>query len=544
MGFRKLSIVMIALFPVLAGAEISRKVDELQITDGIVLFRAGGHTFRLDPNEADRLEGDDWFIRGDRIIIVSDGDEEVLVHAVEDRLTPLPRTERVRHRRLVDADRIEKGVTIRFHQEDAREVYIEGNFTGWNLRPMNREEDGWTYRKRLGNGDYRFRIRYRLPEDDYWFEEPEKEERLTGEREYFFTLEVEDREISIFVEEAEEHGFNAGLDADYNRVEGLRLAYSIGIEHGLRHTAKIDWSQAYSFAAERWSWEAGVRLPVPFLPGNAIEATGFDQIRRPLQWTVTPHENFAAAFLIKEDFYDYVWSRGWEVRLVENLGGHRLSAGYGERDDEAALKNTNWSLFGSKKDFRENLFAHEDGVAGEIHMADARYTWDSRNYENSPTMGWWLDLHGEYAGEELGGEYDYRRTVGDFRHYQKLTSRLCLDFRVMGGAIEGTPPVQEMFYLGGVGTLRGHRFKELTGKKFFLANIEYRASVWGDLECAFFADIGDAWDTETREEYDVESDMGIGIQNEEGDIRVDFARRLDRGADDDVVVTFRLARMF
>ena len=76
----------------------------------------------------------------------------------------------------------------------------------------------------------------------------------------------------------------------------------------------------------------------------------------------------------------------------------------------------------------------------------------------------------------------------------------------MGGSIEGTPPLQERFYLGGIGTLRAHDFKELVGNRFFLANIEYRASVMEDLQVVFFTDMGDAWDTPERRDFDLESD--------------------------------------
>ncbi|MFH1679792.1 MAG: BamA/TamA family outer membrane protein [Candidatus Eisenbacteria bacterium] len=259
---------------------------------------------------------------------------------------------------------------------------------------------------------------------------------------------------------------------------------------------------------------------------------------------MTPSENFASALLIKEDFFDYVWSKGWGARLVLDRGSHTLSGGYGASEDEPIGKNTDWSLFGRGKEFRENLFAEPDGIGGLSRRIEGRYAYDSRNYQKGPSLGWLVELQGDYAGWEIGGDHDYWRGIAEVRRYQKLAPRLHFDFRLLGGAVRGSPPPQELFRAGGIGTLRAHRLKELVGERLFLANIEYRVSVWGDLQCVFFTDIGDAWRHAEREKFDLESDMGIGLQNEEGDIRVDFARRIDRGADDDIVVSLRLDRMF
>lgn len=532
------------LAPALATAEVTRRIDEIQITDTGIRIRAGEHVFDLSEGEAARIRGDDWFIRGDRIVWIADGEERVLVPAVDLPLTPLPRSDDDLRRRRVEIDRLESGVFIRFHEPDARDVVIEGTFTGWAPRPMHREEEDWVYTDRLPNGEHRFRIRYRLGEDEHWFEEPARGYRLSTETRSRYVLEVDDREIAWYVDEEEETSTSAGLGANYNRVEGLRLSYRLGLEHGLERRARLAWSQAYSFAVERWSWDATLRVPLVPVPGLAFEAEGFDQVRIPMQWTVTPNENLAAALLIREDFYDYVWSRGFDLRLVQTYGAHTLTATYGERTDAPLVKETEWSLFGGDKKFRENLFAETAGVAGETRRIEGRYVYDDRNYKDSPTMGWYAELHGDYAGWELGGDYDYWKGVADFRRFQKLSSRMHLDLRVMGGAIQATAPRQEMFFLGGVGTLRAHDLKELVGNRFFLANIEYRAAVWGDFQCAFFADLGDAWDTPERRDFDLESDMGIGILDDDGDIRVDLARRVGVGVDEDLVVTLRLARMF
>ncbi len=540
-------LLILALLPAPLRGEVTREVDELQIYEDAILLRSGSYTFRLTGAEARRLEGAEWWIDGDSLMIVERGKSEVLARAVPEPILPLPREPReTRRLRELEVDRMEDGILFRFRQEGAKEVYIEGTFNAWKRArgKMDRKDGSWQYELRLPEGTHHFRIRYQLEGDDHWFQEPEPEIRLTGVRRYLYTLEVGDHTVDWFVEEIDRSDFDAGLGGTYNRVEGLALSYRLGYEHGPFHRSRFAWTQGYSFAIERWSWEAVAELPIPPVPGLSFGGSGYDQRKIPLQWTVSEEENLLAALLITEDFYDYVWSRGWTVYLEEALGGHALRAGYREEKQSAVARNADWSLFGGDKTFRENLFSDSEGVNGMTHSVEGTYTFDSRNYHDSPTKGWLLRLHGATTGWELGGDYDYRRGVAEVHHYHKLHPALAFDFRLMGGATEGTPPLQDLFYLGGVGTMRAHEFKELRGRRFFLANLEYRASLWGDLQCAFFADLGDAWDWDGREKFDLESDMGLGLQNEDGDVRIDFARRLDEGAGDDITVTFRLNRMF
>jgi len=539
--------LLFVLLPLVAAAAVAPPVDELQIRGDMILIRIGAYTYRLTDEQAALLREGNWEERDGEIIIHGENGLDTVIRAGDSEILPLPRREEEMRRRGIAVDRIEDGILFRFYREGAEEAVIEGSFNDWSARRgrMRREGNAWTYETLLPRGTYRFRVLYRLEGDDHWFLEPEHEQRLTGIRHNLFTLEVSDREAYWYIEEVTENAVSFGGGADYNRVEGLKLSYTIGLRRGVFRRADLEWTQAYSFAAERWSWDVGFRLPVPVgVPGLSFGASGYDRIRKPEQWTVTQRENIAAAVLVREDFYDYVWARGWTVLLEERFGNHLLTGGYREQETEPLTKQTDWSFFGGAKEFRENLFSDSAGVSGKARLIEGRYSYDSRNYRDEPSKGTVLRLSGDYAGWELGGDFDYWRGVVDLRHYHKLTPMLRFDFRVMGGSIQGTPPEQELFYLGGVGTMRAHALKELVGKRFFLANMEYRAPVFADLECVFFVDLGDAWRAPERETFDLESDMGVGVQNDDGDVRVDFARRLNKGADEDIVVTFRFARTF
>lgn len=536
--------VFAMLLPAFVRGDDKHHIDELQIRGDVVLIRANGHTFRLNTEQSDMLSSNEWEIDGDRIIIEDDEDEiRIIIRSDSDPILPFPRDEEPYQRGGIHVDRMEDGLFFRFYQEAAEEVYIEGTWNGWDSErgKMTRDVDCWVYETRLPKGNYHFRIRYRLEGDEEWFDEPEPEERLTGIRHNLYTLEVSDREAYWFIEEASEDALTGKARASYNRVEGASVRGTIGFEHGTYRTTSFEWSQSYSFAIERWSWAA--RYEVPF-PGARLSLTGYDRCRAITDWTVSKQENTLAALFLTEDFYDFVWSRGWSAHMEQSYDRHLFRAGFRRDETEPVSKNTEWSLFGGNKVFRENLFSDTAGVAGKCNLIEGRYTFDTRNYEKQPTKGSLFRLSGDYSGWELGGDYDYWRGLLDARHYHKLASDFQFNFRIMGGAIQGTSPAQEMFHLGGVGTMRAHAFRTIVGNRFFLTNMECRVDVIGDMQCAFFADIGDAWDTPERMECDLEADMGIGIQNRDGDIRVDFARNLNKSAEDDLVVTFRLQNTF
>jgi Tol biopolymer transport system component len=89
----------------------------------------------------------------------------------------------------------------------------------------------------------------------------------------------------------------------------------------------------------------------------------------------------------------------------------------------------------------------------------------------------------------------------DFRQYFSVTQRSNLAFRAFAGWSDGNRP--NIYYIGGLDTLRGTRFRELAGYQAFFANIEYRfplIDVLATPVIAFqgvrgilFFDIGGAW---------------------------------------------------
>ena len=161
---------------------------------------------------------------------------------------------------------------------------------------------------------------------------------------------------------------------------------------------------------------------------------------------------------------------------------------------------------------------------------------------------------------------DFDRFIVDLRRYQPISYGENLDFRLRAGTCRGVLPTQLMFDLGGISTLRGYKFKEFQDeKRMILGNIEYR--IYGkrnplnnifdsnDFNLILFADAGYVWsnpdtlNTKAEDGFenidwsDLKTSIGFAISNEEGNVRLCFAKRLDEN-DKPIVVTFRINRPF
>ena len=138
--------------------------------------------------------------------------------------------------------------------------------------------------------------------------------------------------------------------------------------------------------------------------------------------------------------------------------------------------------------------------------------------------------------------------IVDARQYFTLTRRSQLAFRVFGGTASGNVP--NVFYFGGLDTVRGFDFRELVGDRAFYANVELRFplvdALWfpvfrfNGIRGRLFLDVGgayfdyagqefDFWDSDNDRLEDAVSAYGWGFTMNFGglDLHFDFAKRWD-----------------
>jgi len=341
----------------------------------------------------------------------------------------------------------------------------------------------------------------------------------------------------------------------YNRVEGLFLGLNVDADYWrYRRPASpfVFGSAGYAFAAKELEYQIG--LEQGFSRGSrfAIGGEYHRLIQSPDTWIVGDEENSLAAFLIREDFRDYYLTEGGSVYLTQSLGDDFLfKAGYFYDRLDSLERNASWSLFGKSKKFRENPAMD----TGELRALAGRLTLDTRNNRQRTTRGWFTTLDFERAGEGVGGDYEYDRLLADIRRYQSLGFDQGLDFRLRIGTGSGHMPWQKTFQLGGISTMRGYKFKSLSGgalmrggNRMILGQIEYRLGeghLPSDLDLGLFelfnfivfADAG--WVGFADEDLglfegfdglklsDFQSDIGVALANRSGSVRIEVARRTD-----------------
>ena len=127
---------------------------------------------------------------------------------------------------------------------------------------------------------------------------------------------------------------------------------------------------------------------------------------------------------------------------------------------------------------------------------------------------------------------------------------------MVGGISDAPLPRQRLFYLGGLGTLRGYGFKEFVGDNMLLFNMEYRfrlarANPFSAAATAFI-DSGHAWHNGERPKINrFNTSIGVGLSLDSmmsydavqiDTIRIEIAHALRKSRNVNFIL--RLARMF
>ena len=353
----------------------------------------------------------------------------------------------------------------------------------------------------------------------------------------------------------------------YNRVDGFFLGGELPrlYNRGLAANIDVFGLGGYAFAAKRWHYQAGGEFYVGrsfrFVLGGEVH----DLTDTQDGWIIPEVENSLAAFFINEDFRDYYRRDGFSLFAEQHLGRSlKLRAEY-RNDNHLNLPNeTDWSLFANKKKFRPNPLID----AGKMKSYAGQIAFDSRNHLHHPDRGWFASIEGETSRPDLEGDvaisdFDFDRLIVELRRYQPLGYGKNFDIRLRAGTGRGILPRPYLFDLGGISTLRGYRFKEFTGDRMVLANVEYRLNsgssrlhdipIIEEFNLVLFADAGLAWfaqdNSAPEKSFDsltwsnLKTDVGLALTDRAGQVRLNFAKRTDAGGKD-LVVTFRLNRYF
>lgn len=343
----------------------------------------------------------------------------------------------------------------------------------------------------------------------------------------------------------------------YNRVEGLFAGAEFSRDYWRMNKPEKPFlfgHLGYSLSAKEFQYLVGFEKGFMSKSRLALGSEYHRIIDSPDKWFISDDENSAAAFLLKEDFQDYYLREGWSAYINQYITTElQWTLGWESEQYHSVEKNTNWSLFGGKKKFRENPAMS----IGKCSGLSINIRFDSRNSIRETTRGWYVELDAMKAGGTYKGEYEFDHMVLDVRRYQPLGFGDGVDMRLRIGAAKGEVPWQHRFYLGGIGTLRGFRYKSSPdgylspgGNQMILGQIEYRIGsqsfpdevglgVFDYFNLILFTDIG--WVSESEDSNSMfkgfselhhsklKNDVGLALASHSGHVRIEVARRTDRG---------------
>jgi hypothetical protein len=337
----------------------------------------------------------------------------------------------------------------------------------------------------------------------------------------------------------------------YNRVEGLFL--------GFQSPHKFYWDEGrkfglfgslgYGFGEHRWRGNIGATQQFGVenhLFEIGIEGHNFTDT--PDQWLVGNLENTLSAMFARFDYRDYYSRKGFSswigLYTRKHFGDMQFKATYFNDNYDSLSNNVRWSLFRTKRSFRDNPPISVGNLRSMI------LTFDLHKLNSYRQEGWSVSLSAEFAGKAFKGDYDFNRYVLDLRRYQPISRYDNVNLRLRVATSEGDIPAQRAFEIGGISTLPAFSYKNFAGNRMLLGNIEYIVngsmfendndfplSILDHVNLILFADAGYVTQVAGSRSFDkgfdkfkldvVKSDWGFGFGSRDGKYRLGFAWRTD-----------------
>jgi len=317
----------------------------------------------------------------------------------------------------------------------------------------------------------------------------------------------------------------------YNRAEGVFLGG--GATYSPQPGWRLDGTAGFAFGPEQPS--AGLRLRRSTGGTGELSLAGYLNDTRDLGVTLplAPALNTLSALLLGDDYLDpyrasgtrLAWQLpvppGWHVELgasVERLRNASLAYEHPPFDDSASFRPV------------------RPIDQGDQLVLDVRL---QRSLPDARQLAWG-------GGVSLaGGAFDHR---GFVRGVAELTLRLrnvsqsrSLRLHAQAGVASSDPPSQQLFLLGGAGTLPGHDYRSFAGTRFGLLQAEIAQQLlgpWVGLRLVGAAGTTGglpatterAWrDWDVRSTDGVKYSAGVGVSLLWDILRIDRVRGLDGG---------------
>ena len=339
----------------------------------------------------------------------------------------------------------------------------------------------------------------------------------------------------------------------YNRAEGAAIGAGVAFRPSGTLRTRIHGGYAFGAGHPLAGGE------VEWRPG-ALEVTASAYLNTPRDvggtQVVSGAVNTLSALLAGEDYTDPYYARGASLGVARGVGpGWTLSAGGRAERHRSAELASDFSLFGGGS-FRPVRPIDEGTMLGTSLSlrrgapADAARAWSFGLTTGIATLapnGGFAELPGAMTGEGR----TWTRTLADLGWVRRWNARdALLEVNGTAGFTTGDLPAQEVFLLGGRGTVPGFGFREFGGDRFGVARTTYSADLLTPwirgrvLGAAGWADAGFGSRREltqmgARPTGAPKASLGAGVGLFYDIVRVDVARGLGSGGRWELIVETR-----
>ena len=335
----------------------------------------------------------------------------------------------------------------------------------------------------------------------------------------------------------------------YNRVEGLHLGTNIKLFEMNGGKIRTIAFGGYGFSSEELTYGAGINYNSKKATGYAGSLNYSHDISTNDENVMGWLENSTAAFFAKKDFLDYFLTTGARASILYRISRkHEISTKFHSLEYKSISKKDVWSIYeliDSDRKYRNNPAITEERET----RVTIGYAFDSRINQFMLTDNFIFNISLEKAGSAFGGYFEYNGLNINLKKYKRTFGSQMLIVRGFLGVRDRKVSEQFLYYLGGIGTLRGYGHKEFTGNRVGMVNVDYlfNRAIFKLLPLKFlpyyptmgliaFFDAG--WTnhgsdphltSRSFESRDVKINIGVGYSLFRDMIRINFAKRLDGG---------------
>ena len=320
----------------------------------------------------------------------------------------------------------------------------------------------------------------------------------------------------------------------YNRAEGLARGAGIGWRPAAAATVRLHGGWAFGpghpTARGSLAWQAGALDARLEGYGNRVGDVGGEEVTPGLL-------NSLSSLVLGTDWLDPFYASGATLGIERDLGAESpLRVGIEARLERqrSATRTTGYSLLGEEDSFQP-VREIDDGTHASASLRVAR---------EAPAVGsgWWGSAETGIARLATSGEdHGFGHAEGEIGFSASLRpARAVLEISASAATLFGEPPRQQLFLLGGRGSLPGYDFRSFGGTRRATVALRASTDLWNPwVRGRLFAGVGavDAseasaprlreWGVDPAGEARFSVGAGVGLFYDL--LRVDVARGLGTG---------------